>query len=559
MYPKLIPLADTLEQAAQQLGIGPLAANALAHIKQGHLPLAARVIVYGVPNADEKAALDTFVGQDTPSVSEAKNGEIRLNLSNSEAIELLDWTYFSVKHTPAVYTVAFVCSDIGEQLEDVENHVVMAMTGVPVATIVLANAALSLSKNAFETLTKEVINLKVYHLPKDLSLEKDVQFLLADRRAKDDLMAYTGLSFIKKTEELIAAKQAKMQEHFTVLKLQRQQDLSSIQKKTTANSTWQTTRDALNNHKEQFEKRLNKALENDLLPPQGHVYLQIMQQVETLDYLNEQKLAKSTALVIADDFMQQLKTQIRQLLTDYALNLSKEIRISTHFIENEVSQSFEKQNLSAPNFHTDAPTEADIKRLIDRILVFDRNFEYTIPAKKITEYMMGARMYYMVLMMGAGMLGVSGQISKNRTVLLPAIILVLGFGVYKMVTSKNQEDEEKMDKQIGNAKDLLKNETRRQIDNFMRNWQKLTDERYSDPVQTYIREADRQMNELNAPSVKQGTNDDKTRIQSALNSVLAQERSAVEWQRNQTTYNSNFQRIRTELTNNIKLYLQKWT
>lgn len=552
IYPKLIPLADQLEQTAQQTGT---TTEALAKIKQGLMPLLCRLVIYGEPNEAEKVWLDTFIGQETPSVWTDTKGETLLN----NGVELLYWEAFSAKHEPCVYLVAFLADSAQAVLEDAESHIVMAAAGVPILEIIQATPSVKLSQKTTDVLAKETIGFKVLPMSESSFLEKDMQFLFADKRTKDDMIAFTGLSAIKKAEEIISSSQIKKQEHFTALRLQRQQDLAFAQKKTGTTSAWQNKRDMVNNHKDQFERRLNKSFEEDLMPPQGTLYVQVDKLIESLDYLDEQKKAKGKALIIPESFKENIKTKFQSILTEYCLDFAKESRISTHFIEREINEYFESQNMGVTHLRAEAPTEGDIKRLISRVLVSERNFEYMIPAKKITEYMMGARMYYMVLMMGASMLGLSGAISKNRMYLLPGIILILGFGIYQMLNTKTKEDEEKMDQQLNNAKESLRSEIKRQLDNFKRNWEKMMDEQYKEPVQTYLRDTERQVNDMNSSSSKSPVADDKIRIQSALNSVLAQERTASEWQRSHMSYNTNFQRIRTELTNSIKLYLQKWT
>jgi hypothetical protein len=553
-YPKLIPLAEQLEQTAQQTGTST---EALAQIKQGLMPLLCRLLIYGAPNEAETAWLATYLGQGDPSVWTAQSEEMMLDLPSNQAVEVVFWESFSTKHAPCLYLVAFLTASAKVFLEDAESHILMAAAGVPILSLIQGDPSVYLSKNGSDTLVKDVIGFKVLPMSEDLSLEKDLQFLFADKRTKDDMVAFTGLSAIKKTEEIISTTQLKKQEHFTALRLQRQQDLAFAQKKTGSTAAWQTKRETVNNHKEQFERRLNKSFDEDLMPPQGTLYVQVDKIIESLDYLDEQKKAKGKALIIPEAFKDTVKSKFQTILTEYCLDFAKESRISTHFIEREVNEYFENNNLGTAHLRAEAPSEGDIKRLISRVMVTERTFEYMIPAKKITEYMMGARMYYMVLMMGASMLGLSSAISKNRMYLLPGIILLLGYGIYKMIDTKTKEDEEKMLEQLNNAKESMRTETKRQLDNFKRNWEKMMDEHYKEPVQSYLRDTERQVNDSNSSS-KSPLGDDKTRLQFALNSVLAQERTASDWQRNQTSFNGNFQRIRTELTNNIKLYLLKW-
>jgi hypothetical protein len=239
--------------------------------------------------------------------------------------------------------------------------------------------------------------------------------------------------------------------------------------------------------------------------------------------------------------------------------MANEARISIHYIETEANRFLEHQNLSLVHLRAHAPTEPEINRLISRVMVFEKNFEYNIPEKGPMQYFMGARSYLMLIIMSLSMLGLGSAFSRNRLDFLPFIFLALGFGIYKTITTKNQEDEEKMDKQITNAKDQIRGEIKRQLDNFVRGWQKMLDEQYTEPIQNHLRDIDRQVGDLRNNNANTALSDDRRQLDAAIGSLNTNERNNSEWQRTVLGVSSKLQNYRTDWANNIKPYLQKWT
>ncbi len=551
-YQRILPLAEQLEAMAIQSAAQTNALPLLSRVKAQEMPVFCRILTYGTLSDEEKTWLSAFIGQTaTPSVS----APILSFPIGKETGELMDWTAWTPDLAPCVQVLMVLSDSVKMVKEAVESHIGLVAEGVPIVSFFYFNE--QPSTGLIQQLSKEVawVRQKVANTEGGQNVATDAQFLNADRRTRDDLTAFTAIIALKKTEEVITAKSLKAQEQLTALRLQRQQDLTATNKRGNISAVWSELKDQLSAQKTQFDRRIAQNNEQALQPNQGWLFQQLDQYIESLDYLEDKKQAKGKMYGIPQDFHKTLKEKTRQLLTQHAEQTLQDTRISVQYFDREMAAFLTQQNLIPLAVSTDLPDTQEVAKYVDRSIVGnDKPFEYLMPAKKITEYMMGARMYYMIAMMGMSMLGLSSAFSKARIYLLPVIIVVLGFGVYQMLTTKTKEDTEKMDKQLALAKEYLRNEIKRYLDNFNRLWQKLLDEKYAFITSEILRGGDRQVQNAS----RNNNDEERQRLQTTLNSLTQQERGFSEIQRNQSSFSSNLQRLKTEMTGSLRLYLQKW-
>lgn len=379
--------------------------------------------------------------------------------------------------------------------------------------------------------------------------------LLLDKRAIEFFAGIIAFRWYDTLKSVFEKKVGSIDRQLKVKKQELQQESAQLQKLAynISNSELSDFKQKITNQVEKFEKRFLEQLEYNLSSPAQGIYKNIEFIIEQMDKLEEQKKAKQIHYTISESFKNNLIGTFRQQFDEW---WEKEKDQGQSFIRSiaHQSESFLKekqitfQASNMPFVDTDK-----IKKLLDTGIKFDRPFEANASKKKLMDYMMGARMYYMIFLMSASLLGVMGVFKEHIEYFVPITLLLLGLGIYQMIISQEKESKENQEKNIKSAKESLSTEFRRIMTDISRQLEKIVTTRVREVQQHLIKETEFFTTQKER-IIKEDRDQEKQQLQHVIKNLDTQESNI---QRNKSMLEKDIIRFRLELMNGAKQYFRE--
>lgn len=521
------------------------------------------LVYYGNFSAEETAKLDRYLNFAEEKNNGSKLGERELALSGGEqvGIQFSDWasTNLSGSYQPDRLVAIAVLAKEGIS-EAMLSHLGILMEGCAAALVFshLDWKQHPVHKEKLESGTGWLF-LRPLESIDAMGLSTDLEGLMA-QGVRRTLVDFSGYWQAERLKGLFEEKYRQAEVHLKIRKLQMDQELGqykSMSTATTGSMEAQQIRAAIEERLEQFEKRLGQQMETNLLPPAGAAFHAISTHIETLSELSEEKGSKHLVYTIPDAFLQQLAQEFRKSYAS-SCSHSKALALQTvQSIENDIDNFLQERQLKMLSRTASALLQLDEGALIQRNLHLDRPFEQRAPNKKIMEFFMGARMYYMILMMTFSMLGLSSIIMRSRLNLVPISIVLVGLGIFQVSNSRRREKEENKVKQLEAARSFLRNEYKRMAQEIARSWEK----ELLDQAKGVARRIQQQAEQtLQSAQSGQKTRDaeERNRLQHIIAQLSKQERNLESARRNFSMLEKNFSRAKEELRSAIQQQLLKF-
>ncbi len=287
----------------------------------------------------------------------------------------------------------------------------------------------------------------------------------------------------------------------------------------------------------------------------GIIIKKIQDAIPNLDELTKKSLSKTDLFTLPESYWDTLigimqENAQRSMVQDLdSLNLLyqkiiNELKMSNDALGDQLS-GFIRSPLSVEN----------IQQVIAPNVKSDRPFELSVNHKKTMDYVMGARMYYMLPMMIFSMFGISSVVRKNPEIFIPGLFLTLGFGIYKIWSTIELEKHEIKEKQLTQAKDYAKNEIQKLISEISKAWEKLYLDRNKSTINSAIFQIDEFYDQNNRVKRQQNEHE-KSQLNQFSNNLTLHERNVENYYRNFTNVTRSYKRLKSDLFQNIKDELQ---
>lgn len=404
-----------------------------------------------------------------------------------------------------------------------------------------------LSKPVGKFITEQIITLKEQHLSIDFTHLMGVE----NHKACQALM---GIAEIDRINKLFLAAHQQQKLNLKIKKMQLTQKQMHIQQKAKKNQkNGGALENAVNLRLSQFEQRFNNAVEENLKPVLGNFSTMISQDLALLEDLEETKRAKQIAFTIPQRIADGLIKKYKNNCKDLILTQKQEAIKCMKTIHREISKFLGRYDLKPIQSSTEIIEDLEIQYLLNHKIVFEKKFEGAMSSRGIMEYIMGARMYFMYVMMGASMLGFSIRRNEDIKQYMASIaILLIGLGIYQVWSSKQDEKEEQSEKHLQSAQDFIKNQFKRISQDISKAMDKLIAEKVRKQAERSIINAE-QLLQTKLETERKKLEIQKIKTDRMLKNVATQEKNLDSISRSQATFEKNLDRLKTTLQSNFKL------
>ncbi len=403
-----------------------------------------------------------------------------------------------------------------------------------------------LSKTVGRLIAQQIVTLEGQHLSSDFT-----QLMSSENKAV--YQALMGIEEISNINRQFLSAHEQHRLHLKIKKMQLMQKQIQAQRKTKKNQrNGSQLERVVNLRLRQFEQRFSNALEENLKPTLGRFCMLASQEIETLEDLKEIKRAKQLAFTIPEDTLDNIMKTFKTNCENLIHSQKKEAIKCNKTIHREISKFLAQYNLKPIQSSTEIIEDREIQYLLQHKIVFDKKFEGAMSNRGLMEYIMGARMYFMYVMMGASMLGYS--IRRNETLkqyMASIAIILIGLGVYQVWSSKQGEREEQTEKHLQGAKDFINNQFKRISQEINRAMEKLIAEKVRKQAERSIVNA-QQLLQTKLELEQKKLEIQKNKIDRMLKSMAAQEKKMDTLARSQANFEKNIERLKNALQSNIK-------
>jgi len=514
------------------------------------------IVLYGSPSKEERAFVEDyfeqpieqsfFASKEGLAVSGNSYNNIQLNLRFSNWNFVPSDFFEKRKHI----TFCFLFAEAPPFIK-IEQHVKL-MVESSIWVHIFSN---TLWKTKEKEAILNVAGTTHFHLMEESGEQQMKTNLdqILNSRAYEIATAYSGMQNIRSLHSSFLSAYKELKKSNSVKKIILIQKTMRCQSRAKSNQNFRhDLKNVMNIRYSQFEERFKSVIEQNFSPPLGHIIQFAEHQANLLEELVETKRTKQLVYSMDSDFENSFLNDFRDFCSRIYIKEKKEGLKCVRTIERELSKILATQGLELNIKQVDDTNESSICNLLQHKTYFDRKFEATVNNRGVMEYVMGARMYYMYIMMGASMLGFNIRfIPGGKQLLIPIAILLIGLGIYQVWSSKQNEKDDNEEKNLLSAQEFINTQAKKISQDISRLFEKLIAEEVRKKSQQLLIEAERLIQEKQQNEQKK--NDiEKTKLDRLLKNIFNQERSLEMLSRSETTFVRNLERLKEDLRAALK-------
>jgi hypothetical protein len=319
------------------------------------------------------------------------------------------------------------------------------------------------------------------------------------------------------------AKRALNQQHASVFIKGANAGLSQIELLNEIKSKWQ-------NYIYSYEKGFNQRMDDFLRLQTGKLFKETIENIDSLDKLVEIKSHKYLYLTIPKVFENDLLKSLRQKFHQQMLSDLISLKDHLFWVQTQLENIAVQNNFTLSSINFRFLTDASIHKTLDNAIRFDKPFKSERLSKGFMEYMMAARKYQIVLAMFLSTFGLS-FIRNLKQYMIPATVLLVGFGIYSVKVDVEKEREEAEKKELDKARESIINECKRIFMEARKDWSDIISNFLREQFQLYISQAELLIKEHFSRSGEQAI-DEKKKIQKQLQSNDIMEKKLIQVEKN---------------------------
>jgi hypothetical protein len=432
-------------------------------------------VIYGTPNPEEQRAISEYLNIVGEEGAAAEYTTDRIATPPCQYQHFPDG--FSIDlHVISVskpsFAVFFVTQNAMQAaLYQTLDHMAVCATHIPVLSVV---AAFDQDEH-YDTL-KPIRQVYSRIEPWENMMArgnlKDELVQVFDPKAAEPLQAMFGCTELEQMGKNIQ-KILQDQEFALNVKLQEaMQDEISKRGRLLSSSFSGDLKHTLQHRIDLFEKRNNEIHETVFAPSNGdHINL-LSDAIEKMPILETETRAKNIVFKVDEPYRQAYTDYFKELLQGFSRRTRDNADDFTAALDEYSKNYLNEHKISLTLTAPQMPDNEAIGSLVHHAVRFERDFEATAMKKKPMEMMSGARMYFMMFMMLATMLGIGSDIRKQTMYFTPFTILLVGLGVWMYFDTQRKENQENHEKHLQAAKEQFLSESKRILQDFERKWQR---------------------------------------------------------------------------------------
>jgi hypothetical protein len=257
-------------------------------------------------------------------------------------------------------------------------------------------------------------------------------------------------------------------------KVLNQQQVIKVQSKANV-STYDIGADIKNliqNQTALLEKGILDDLENQVRPQVGK-FSQVSEQLtQEIVELETTKASRKNQLKIPKEVEEKAMYAVEKHFTELANRHLVSIRDSLKSLERDFEKLCLKNEIPSFSLNPKFLTDQQLKTILAGALRLERPYQSEAPVKGFYEYFMAMRKYQMIFFMLVSSFGLSFM-RNLRSYMIPVTILLFGFGAYNVHKTVEKESEENEEKELGKARESLRQELKRMGAEISRQWGKV--------------------------------------------------------------------------------------
>jgi hypothetical protein len=464
--------------------------------------------------------------------------------------------------TQAVCDVILISGTLNEQLESEMAEYVSAISQEKAYTLLCT----SQKSRTADQLFRSVRNNSLF--AEQFSLDNLPEKKFLSRFAEPDFIPFitacvnyqliAGMEGFNKILDLMVQNEERS---YKAKKALGQQQAIKLQSKAgpTSSDVSSYVKTTINNQFSQLEKAINDSFESYARPVTGD-YSKLTESIaEKLEQFEEIIKSKKKVLNIPKSFTNHFLAEIRKSILDQGHQHLIFMRDSIRETESELNDYCEKNGIPALSLNLKYLTDATLLELLDSAIRIEKDYEGKLPQKGFYEYFMAMRKYQMLFFMVASTFGLS--FLRNRSMMmytLPLTIILMAWGGYSVYKTVNEEAEDLKETELANAKDVLKNESKRIVSEVSRTWLRTLTDHLRNQSSSSLMSIE---NTIKDYFSKKNAEDEeeKKKVQRQMQGIDNSERKMVNVVRAKETHLRNIQRTRSEFRQAISLTSKKVT
>ena len=353
-------------------------------------------------------------------------------------------------------------------------------------------------------------------------------------KAIDSFYEVLGL-MIDQEERILKAKQASSHHQIIEAKLSGAGSAGEVYSKIRRDITDQIT---------SIDKSICENFDNYLRPKAGDFSIKVEEILQSLPQLNEVQKAKTTALLIPDDYIKFFLDSIYQNLLQTGHEQLITIRDSFKALQLGIESYSENHHAGHIPLNFRSLTDQQLVNMLNGIVRIDKSFEGSLPKQGIMEYFTALKKYQSILLMFISSFGLY-FVKSIEYIMIPVTIILLGICVFFIYKSVQQENKEGHEREFEKAKEMLRNESRRIAQEIQKQWTKVISEHLKQQMAQSIACVEAFMKEME--SKKNATQEEENkRIQRQNIAIENTERKIMHTARLKENFLRSFERLKSE-------------
>ena len=220
----------------------------------------------------------------------------------------------------------------------------------------------------------------------------------------------------------------------------------------------------------EFESGINTRFNNLTKNQPGSLYSFIMDEIDSLNALEEVKSSGETKYILPTKAIKELEKKAYDGFKDHlshdVVSLNDYFKITVE----EINGTFKENGLHDFHFTVNGISKSDVISSLEEEFHFDKQHESKSIKKGAMAFISAVRQPYMILIMTVGVLSYIPTLKDIRLKIWPLFILALGVGVFFALKSvKKQKSVDKTD-ELKRINQWLKTEYKRIFSNIEKEW-----------------------------------------------------------------------------------------
>jgi hypothetical protein len=213
-----------------------------------------------------------------------------------------------------------------------------------------------------------------------------------------------------------------------------------------------------------LEERLRVAVS-----PAGALTQAIEQALERVSRIEHSPRIRTTVTRLSEDDERDFLAAVRRAIVSHGLVDLTTVRDLVRLVEQETTDRLGADLSSVVRVSIQPLSDERLKRIAHVSVGLSRHYQGELPKPGFVEYLMIARRYQMVLVMFLSSFGLSA-VRSLRHLMIPIGVLLLSLGGLNVARTVRRDRIESQQRELDRARDLLKSEARRMVQEFQRLW-----------------------------------------------------------------------------------------